>query len=351
MAAFEDDAMSTRRPPAHLLPGLALCSAVALVSLGLEHVEAALTGRAWLEALVLAIIIGALLRTAWKPPESFDSGIQCAAKTLMEVAVMLMGATVSFGAILKAGAPLLAGIVFTVFATIAVSFSLGRLFGLPAKMAALVACGNSICGNSAIAAVAPAIDADSRDVATAIAFTAVLGIVVVLLIPVIAHVLHLSAAASGVLAGLTVYAVPQVLAAAAPMGAAAVQVGTLVKLIRVLMLGPVVATLSILYARRRSGEPGQAAPCRSLTQYLPVFILVFLALALIHSVGMLPQALAAPASSLSGLLTVVAMAGLGLGVDLRSVTAAGPRVSIVVTLSLVVLGGFAMLVLHAARLS
>ncbi|GAD24616.1 YeiH family protein [Acidovorax sp. MR-S7] len=343
--------MSTRRPLVHLLPGLALCGAVTLVSLGLEHVEAALTGRAWLEALVLSIVIGTLLRTAWKPPASFEPGIQCAAKTLMEAAVMLMGATVSFGAILQAGTPLLAGIVLTVFATIAVSFSLGRFFGLPAKMAALVACGNSICGNSAIAAVAPAIDADSRDVTTAIAFTAVLGIVVVLLIPVIAHVLHLNAAASGVLAGLTVYAVPQVLAAAAPMGAAAVQVGTLVKLIRVLMLGPVVATLSILYARSRRSEPRQAAPRRSLTQYLPVFILVFLALALIRSIGLLPQALVAPASSLSGLLTIVAMAGLGLGVDLRSVTAAGPRVSIVVTLSLVVLGGFAMLVLHALKLA
>ncbi|MFT3804460.1 MAG: putative sulfate exporter family transporter [Burkholderiaceae bacterium] len=342
--------MSTRRPCVHLLPGLALCSAVTLVSLGLEHVEAALTGRAWLEALVLAIVIGTLLRTAWKPPASFDSGIQYAAKTLMEAAVMLMGATVSFGAILEVGAPLLAGIVFTVFATIAASFSLGRAFGLPAKMAALVACGNSICGNSAIAAVAPAIEADSRDVATAIAFTAVLGIVVVLLIPVVAHVLHLSATASGVLAGLTVYAVPQVLAAAAPMGTAAVQVGTLVKLIRVLMLGPVVATLSILHARRHGSESVQV-PHRSLTQYLPVFILVFLALALIHSVGLLPQALVAPASSLSGLLTIVAMAGLGLGVDLRSVTAAGPRVSIVVTLSLLVLGGFAMLVLRAVNLS
>ncbi|MFT3813464.1 MAG: putative sulfate exporter family transporter [Acidovorax sp.] len=351
MVALEDGAMYLRRPLAPLFPGLALCGAVTLVSLGLEHVEAALTGRAWLEALVLAIVIGTLLRTAWKPPVSFEPGIQCAAKTLMEAAVMLMGATVSFGAILQAGAPLLAGIVFTVFATIAVSFLLGRALGLPAKMAALVACGNSICGNSAIAAVAPAIEADSRDVATAIAFTAVLGIVVVLLIPVIAHVLHLSAAASGVLAGLTVYAVPQVLAAAAPMGTAAVQVGTLVKLIRVLMLGPVVATLSILYGRRHGSAPGPATPRRSLTQYLPGFILVFLALALIRSVGLLPQTLVAAASSASGLLTIVAMAGLGLGVDLRSVTAAGPRVSIVVTLSLVVLGGFALLVLHAAKLS
>ncbi len=107
-------------------------------------------------------------------------------------------------------------------------------------MAVLVACGNSICGNSAIAAVAPVIGADGEDVAASIAFTAVLGVVVVLSLPLACPLLHLSGLQYGALAGLTVYAVPQVLAAAAPLGAVAVQIGTLVKLVRVLMLGPVV---------------------------------------------------------------------------------------------------------------
>jgi uncharacterized membrane protein YadS len=107
----------------------------------------------------------------------------------------------------------------------------------------LVACGNSICGNSAIAAVAPVIGADGEDVAASIAFTAVLGVVVVLLLPFLAPLLHLSGLQYGVLAGLTVYAVPQVLAATAPLGMVAVQMGTLVKLVRVLMLGPVVLVL------------------------------------------------------------------------------------------------------------
>lgn len=81
-------------------------------------------------------------------------------------------------------------------------------------MAMLVACGNAICGNSAIAAVAPVINAESDDIATSIAFTAVLGIVVVIALPVAAHHLHLSPYAGGALAGLTVYAVPQVVAMA-----------------------------------------------------------------------------------------------------------------------------------------
>jgi uncharacterized integral membrane protein (TIGR00698 family) len=118
------------------------------------------------------------------------------------------------------------------------TYGLGRLFGLPRRMAARIACGNSICGNSAIAAVAPVIGADGEDVSAAIAFPAVLGVIVVLGLPLLAPFLHLSGTQYGALAGLTVYAVPQVLAATAPIGTIAIQMGTLVKLVRVLMLGP-----------------------------------------------------------------------------------------------------------------
>ena len=124
-------------------------------------------------------------------------------------------------------------------------------------MAILIACGNSICGNSAIAAVAPVIGAHSDDVAASISFTAVLGVIVVLTLPLLVPVLQLSLTQYGVLAGLTVYAVPQVLAATLPIGALSNQVGTVVKLVRVLMLGPVVLGLSLL-ARDLRTEPAFA---------------------------------------------------------------------------------------------
>ncbi|MGC4250139.1 MAG: putative sulfate exporter family transporter [Sphingobium sp.] len=321
-------------------PGLSLCIAVSAVAIGLERMEASLFGKPWLESLVIAILLGGFIRTLWRPAPRFDQGIDCAAKTMLELAVASMGATVSFGAVMAAGVPLLLSIVVTVVGAIGVSFIIGRAMGLPGRMAMLVACGNAICGNSAIAAVAPVIRADSDDVATSIAFTAVLGIVVVISLPLLAGWLHLTPMAGGILAGLTVYAVPQVLAAAAPMGSAAVQIGTLVKLVRVLMLGPIVAVLSLLMARRmKEGAPVAYA------RLMPPFILVFLGLATIHSLGWLPQPMVETAHHVSGLLTVLAMAGLGLGVDFRDVALAGPRVTFVVTSSLLVLGtaSFAML--------
>ena len=331
-----------------LLPGLALCGAVALAAALVEWMEALATGHRWLEGIVVAILLGALLRTVWIPSDRFEAGVRYGAKSVLECAVALMGATVGFRTVLAAGMPLIAGVMVTVLAAIAASFFLGRAFGLSSRMAMLVACGNAICGNSAIAAVAPTIDADSSDVATAVAFTAVLSIVVVVAIPLVAVGLHLNPLAGGALAGLTVYAVPQVVAAAAPMGPVALQIGTVVKLARVLMLGPVVACLSVI-TPRGAGQLRRASG--SLFQFLPPFILAFLALAVLRSMGALPDRVVEAAAAASSLLTMLAMAALGLGVDLRGIRDAGPRMICVVTLSLLALTLLAIGALHGAGLA
>ena len=326
-----------------LLPGLLLCVAVTAAAMGLEAGEHHILGRAWLEALVLAILLGTAVRTAWNPGARFQPGIGFSAKILLEVAVVLLGASISAQTIMAAGPTLLAGIALVVAAAIGISYGIGRLLGLPHCMAVLVACGNSICGNSAIAAVAPVIDASGDDVSASIAFTAVLGVVVVLGLPLAVPLLHLSGLQYGVLAGLTVYAVPQVLAATAPIGVVAVQIGTLVKLVRVLMLGPVVLVLSVLTKLRQQG-PATAGmrPRLKITQLVPVFILGFLLLATVRSLGWVPQMALVPIGTMATALTVVSMAALGLSTDLFVVARAGFRVATAVTLSLLALGGISL---------
>ncbi len=295
--AFEAVAAGVR----HVLPGVALCLLVTGAASLLAMAERRVLGAAWLESLVLAIVVGAAIRTAWTPSIYWRAGIEFSARTLLEVAVVLLGASVSAGTVLAAGPGLLFGIAAVVALAIGCSCAIGRLFGLPARMAILVACGNSICGNSAIAAVAPVIGADGEDVAASIAFTAVFGVVLVLALPLAVPLLHLTGLQYGALAGLTVYAVPQVLAATAPVGTVAVQLGTLVKLVRVLMLGPVVMAASLLAHRLphgtgtaaggaggRSGRDGLA-----LHRLVPWFIVGFLALAALRSCGLLPAAGAA----------------------------------------------------------
>lgn len=327
-----------------LAPGVALCLAVTLAATAVQATEARLFGRAWLDALVLAILIGAAVRTAWTPGAAWAPGVGFSAKTLLEIAVALLGAGLSAAALLAAGPALLAGIVVIVALALAGGYWLGRLVGLPKRTAMLVACGNAICGNSAIAAVAPVIRAEPEEIGSAIAFTAVLGVAVVLLLPALVPVLHLTEVQYGTVAGLTVYAVPQVLAATAGVGVLALQVGTLVKLARVLMLGPVVVGLALLTGRRAAGGGAVRAPLHKL---VPWFVVAFLALAAANSVGAIPPALGAPLAGAAKLLTVISMAALGLSVDVRMVARAGPRVAAAATLSVV---GLALASLLLVRL-
>src|SRR5437879_13137110 len=228
---------------------MALCALVTLVAMTIQAVEETLVGHPYVEAIVIAILLGTTIRTLWEPGSRWRAGIAFSAKQVLEVAVALLGASLSIAAIEASGPVLLVAIVTVVVLSLAASFGISRSLGLPVRLSILVACGNSICGNSAIAAVAPVIGASTDDVASSISFTAVLGVVMVLILPLIGAALGMTQIAYGALAGLTVYAVPQVLAATAPVGRAAVQIGTLVKLIRVLMLGPVCLALSLVSAK------------------------------------------------------------------------------------------------------
>ena len=232
----------------NFVPGILLCIVLTAVAALLEAIEIRLFHAPYLEALVLAIILGVVVRSFWTPGPFWDHGIQFSSKILLEIAVVLLGASISVATVVALGPILLGGIAGIVTAAIAISYGICRGVGLPQRMSVLIACGNSICGNSAIAAVAPVIGADSDDVASSIAFTAVLGVVVVLGLPLLVPILMLSLVQYGILAGLTVYAVPQVLAATLPIGALSNQIGTVVKLVRVLMLGPIVLGLSLVAA-------------------------------------------------------------------------------------------------------
>jgi len=320
------------------LPGLLLYVAITIAAWLLQFLESELIGQVWLEALVLAILVGVAVRVLWNPGPRWQPGIHFSAKYLLETAVVLLGASLSATAVLALGPALIVGIAVTVVAAIGISYAICRMLKLPRRLSILVACGNSICGNSAIAAVAPVIGATGDEIAASIAFTAVLGVIVVLTLPLLVPVLGLSLSQYGVLAGLTVYAVPQVLAATLPIGALSNQVGTIVKLVRVLMLGPVVFVMSLIgVGLRAKGAPEGAAKRLSLYEFVPWFIIGFLIVAVARSLGLVPAAAVKPIAHAAALLTTLSMAALGLGVDVRVVAQAGLRVTTAVTLSLIVL--------------
>jgi uncharacterized integral membrane protein (TIGR00698 family) len=321
-----------------ILPGLAVTLLVALAAKLAEQAEHALFGRGWVESLVFAILIGVVVRSVFDLAPRYVAGVRFCAKTVLEIAIVLLGASISAQAIGSAGGGLVAAIIVVVCISLFVSYHIGRALGLSNHLSMLVACGNSICGNSAIAATAPVIEAQSDDVAASISFTAVLGVLFVFVLPMLHAGLGLSATQYGIFSGLTVYAVPQVLAATAPAGTLAVQVGTLVKLIRVMMLGPVIFTLALIAGRARETK-------LPVGQVVPWFIIGFIAMMIACSFGLIPDIARAPIKTTASFLTILAMAALGLSVDIRNVMHVGGRVVMAALLSLMFLCALSGLVL------
>ena len=321
-----------------LLPGIGASVLVSLAAVAGGGIQTRWLGRPVIEPLVLAIVVGMFVRAFVGLAAECEPGVRFVGKEVLEVAVFLLGATLDAPKLFASGPMLALGIVATVIVALLVGFGIGRAVGLPPRLALLVSCGNAICGNSAIAAVAPVIGADREDVAASIALTAVLGVAVVLSLPFLVKPLGYSDYQYGVLAGLTVYAVPQVLAAAFAVSVVSGQVATVVKLARVLMLGPVVLFLSL---RRRLGRVparGRTATRRlSGSALLPWFVVGFVLLAIVRSMGWLPELAISTARVSAQWLTIAAMAALGLSVDFASVKRVGARVAIAAVGSLLAL--------------
>ena len=328
--------MPILRGKEEILPGLLLSAIIGAMAEGLQRAEVALLGHAYMDGLIAAILAGTLLHTVFGLNERFAAGVRFSAKTVLEIAIMLLGGTISASTIAASGLPLIATVVAVVLLALGVSYAIGRFLGLDRRLAALVACGNSICGNSAIMAAAPVIGARAEEVAASIGFTAVLGIVVVVFLPLCLTLFGLTEWQYGVVAGLSVYAVPQVLAATAPVGALGAQIGAIVKLNRVLMLGPMVLVLGLLHGRRG----GARLP---LSLLVPWFIVGFAVLMAARTFLNVPDAAVDTLRLASSDLTLIAMAALGLSVDLRSVLACGGRVLAAGALSIAVLVCLAVL--------
>jgi uncharacterized integral membrane protein (TIGR00698 family) len=303
-----------------------LASVITFVAIGIGEIEVALFGYAIIEPLV------------WTPPAIHQPGIAWSGKQLLEFAIVLLGATLDAKSIADAGIRLLVAVTLVVVLTLVAGAAIGRAAGLPPRLAILVAVGNAICGNSAIAAVAPAIRATKQEIASAIALTAVFGIGVVLALPLLHAALSMSDERYGVFAGMTVYAVPQVLAATIPVSAVAGQFGSIAKLTRVLFLGPVVAFFAWRY---REGDASGSG--FSLTKFVPWFVIGFAAMMILRTAHVIPDDLGDLAKDVSKVLTAIAMAALGLGVDIRAVTRTGRAVLVTVAAITVLLAALALL--------
>ena len=297
-------------------PGLLLTAAIA----ALAFLPRALTGSAMLNPLVVAILLGIVLRAFMGLPAWAPRGLALSQKTVLRLAIALLGLQIGMGQIAEIG---WAGIVIALsclIATFLFTRALGRWLGVDRDLSILIAAGTSICGASAIAAVNSATRAPEEDAAYAIACITLFGTAAMLLYPLIAALLPLSAHGYGLWSGATLHELGQAVAAAFQGGDAAGQTGTIAKLLRVAMLPALVLLLAWRGARKARGDGAAQAPV-----VMPWFVLGFIALMILGNLVDMPPALKAWANDATIFLLCMGLAAMGLATDLTKVRAKGLR--------------------------
>jgi uncharacterized integral membrane protein (TIGR00698 family) len=295
-----------------------------------------------IDAMLIAIVLGMVVRNTVGLPAVCAAGVRYCVTSLMALGIVLMGAKLNFFDVMRTSATALVASVLCVAAALGGTVWLCRRVGVGEKLGLLVGVGTAICGGTAIAVVAPVIEAEEHETALAIATVTLFGMAAVFVLPVLGGALGMSQVDFGVWAGTSVHATPQVVATGFAYGPQAGDVATIVKLVRVLLLAPVAVGLGVWYARaQRRREIAHVTKIGALRTLVPPFILGFLALALASTLHLLPDftlhlqasflwdrqevpvAIAKLATAASTFVLTLAMAGVGLGVHLRGLARTG----------------------------
>lgn len=317
-------------PPAiaRAAPGLALGSAIAMSALWLAR-QPWFT-RHGLGALTLAIVAGLLLGNTLYPrlARSCGPGVALAKQQLLRAGIVLYGLRLTFQDIAQVGWSGVATDALVLASTFGLACWLGqRVLGLDRRTTLLIGAGSAICGAAAVLATAPVAKGRAQDVAVAIATVVVFGTLGTFLYPALFHWnaahgwLPADAQHYGLYVGATVHEVAQVVAAGAAVGPEAASTAVIVKMVRVMMLAPFLLALSASQARAARMQGQHAAGHGAIT--IPWFALGFVAMAGVHSLGVLPAAVVHAGVQLDGLLLAIAMAALGLTTHVQAVRAAG----------------------------
>lgn len=264
--------------------------------------------------LVIAIILGMAWRAAFKVQDTWQIGITFSSKKLLRLGIILLGMRLNLMDIYNAGASVfLIAFINLVFALLVV-YGLTKVFHVDKKLGILTACGTAICGAAAVVAIAPQIKANEKETAVGAAIVALLGTVFTLVYTVLYSVFNLTPTEYGIFAGGTLHEIAHVIAAASAGGDEAIDMAVIVKLTRVALLVPVAIVIGILYRRMDKKQEKEGF---SLS-IIPWFILGFLAMSAINSLGIVPANVAQTFVNTAYILIGMAMAGLGLNVDIKT---------------------------------
>ncbi len=282
---------------------------------------------------VFAMLLGMALNPFVSKIPTLKDGFNFTSKKLLKLSIILMGLSLSFSQVLEVGKFSIIVMSFTLVSAFGGGYLLGKLFGMDWKLSSLISAGTGICGGSAIAAIAPVIEAKDSDIAYGISATFIFDIVMVILFPIMGRYFMMSDMGYGLWAGTAVNDTSSVVAAGYAFSDAAGQFAVIVKLTRTLSIIPVVLIFSFINTRiEMKKKAALSAQTRTmdysrekvdLNKIFPWFILLFLAMVAIKSTGIVPLALSSGLTGLSKFLMVMALGAIGLKTNFAHVAKSG----------------------------
>ena len=275
---------------------------------------------------VLSLMLGMLLNPIIREISIFNSGINFVSKKILKAGIVLMGLTLSFSQVLSVGGYSLIVMIFTLLTAFGGGYLFGRLFNMNWKLSSLISAGTGVCGGSAIAAVAPTIEADNSHIAYAISATFIFDVLMVILFPLAGRYFGMSDLGFGLWAGTAVNDTSSVVAAGYAFSDAAGSFAVIVKLTRTLSIVPIVMIFSLINARENkkmglsSNEQEEKVEIKNI---FPYFILLFLVMVAVKSTGFISAELSSNIASISKFMMIMALGAIGLTTNFSEVSDSG----------------------------
>ncbi len=275
---------------------------------------------------VIALFIGMIINQIKKPNKVIEAGLKFTSKKVLKFSIILLGASLSIGTILDVGRLSLTVMIFTLLTCFGGGYLVGKWLGLDWKLSNMISAGTGICGGSAIAAIAPVIEADDKDVAYAMSATFLFDMVMIVFFPIMGRMMGLTDMAYGLWAGTAVNDTSSVVAAGYAFSEAAGDFATMVKLTRTLSIIPTVLIFSIINTRlnmKKANSDTTVHKKLKVTSLFPWFILAFVGMAIINSFGLIPTDISTDMKICSKYLMVSALAAIGMNTDFREMKKSG----------------------------
>ena len=238
-------------------------------------------------ASVFGIVMGILIGNFTDFPAAFYPGLDYSSKKILKIAIVLVGAGLSFSQVLVTGADTFFLMAFTIAAAFLAAFGFGRIMGISSSLKSLIGVGTAICGGSAIAAIAPIIDAEDKDISYSISTVFLFNIAAVFVFPPLGHLLGFTDHGFGLWAGTAINDTSSVVAAGYTFSSTAGDLATIVKLTRTTMIVPIALVFAAIVSVR-SKKMTSSGERFSFVKIFPWFVLGFCAMSMLNSLNIVP---------------------------------------------------------------